>query len=263
MRPGRRGVTIVIQRDGATTSRTIRLRPWVLRLGGIVASIAGVALLVGAALYGPVVRTAARVPGLERQVARLEADNAKVRELSAALDSVESRYHQVRQMIGGDVVRDPLTAPATLPLAPPITAHAATATREGPGPSVPHRWPLDEPGYLTRGQVGAGAGDEAHPGIDIAIAVGNLVRAAGGGDVRRAGEDPQYGLFALVEHPEGYETMYGHLSRVVVTPGAAVSAGDVIGLTGNSGRSSAPHLHFEVRQRGTSLDPLTLVKENR
>jgi murein DD-endopeptidase MepM/ murein hydrolase activator NlpD len=57
--------------------------------------------------------------------------------------------------------------------------------------------------------------------------------------------------------------MYGHLSRILVTAGETVAAGEVIGLSGNSGRSTAPHLHFEIRRRGASLDPLTLVKEGR
>jgi murein DD-endopeptidase MepM/ murein hydrolase activator NlpD len=111
--------------------------------------------------------------------------------------------------------------------------------------------------------VKATARDAAHPGIDIAVAVGSLVRASGGATVRQAGQDPEYGLFVLLEHPEDYQTMYGHLSRIVVTVGATVGAGQVVGLSGNSGRSTAPHLHFEIRQRGLSLDPMTLVKEGR
>ena len=65
----------------------------------------------------------------------------------------------------------------------------------------------------------------------------------------------------LLEHPQGYESMYGHLSRVIVAPGDSVRAGQVIGLSGNSGRSTAPHLHFEIRRGGQSIDPLTLVRE--
>jgi murein DD-endopeptidase MepM/ murein hydrolase activator NlpD len=111
--------------------------------------------------------------------------------------------------------------------------------------------------------VKAGGRDEAHPGIDIAVSVGSLVRASGGAIVRQAGEDPEYGFFVLLDHSEDYQTMYGHLSRILVTPGATVETGEVIGLSGNSGRSTAPHLHFEIRQRGQSLDPLTMVKEGR
>ena len=74
-------------------------------------------------------------------MAKLQADNAKVRQLSAALDSVESRYAQVRQMIGGDIVRDPLTVGAALPVAPPVLARLADVPM-GPsvGLSLPRRW---------------------------------------------------------------------------------------------------------------------------
>jgi murein DD-endopeptidase MepM/ murein hydrolase activator NlpD len=122
---------------------------------------------------------------------------------------------------------------------------------------------LDEFGYITRGQVKAGGRDAAHPGIDIAVAIGNLVRASGGATVGQTGQDPEYGLFVLLQHPEEYQTMYGHLSRILVTAGETVEAGQVVGLSGNSGRSTAPHLHFEIRQRGLSLDPMTMVKEGR
>ena len=200
---------------------------------------------------------------MQRELARLRAENTRVRELSAALDSAESRYAQVRQMMGGEIVRDRVIKSAQLPVAPPIRARLASAVTPPAGMGLPRLWPLDESGYMTRGQVKAGGRDEAHPGVDIAVAIGNLVRAAGGATVRQAGEDPEYGRFVLLEHPEGFQTMYGHLSRILVTLGDTVASGQVIGLSGNSGRSTAPHLHFEIRQRGASLDPLTMVKEGR
>jgi murein DD-endopeptidase MepM/ murein hydrolase activator NlpD len=165
-------------------------------------------------------------------------------------------------MMGGEIVRDPLAISSSLPVAPPIRARLASSPlRPTAGLGVPRYWPLDETGYITRGQVKAGGRDEAHPGIDIAVSIGSLVRASGGAVVREAGEDPEYGLFVLLEHPDDYQTMYGHLSRILVTAGATVAQAQVIGLSGNSGRSTAPHLHFEIRQRGLSLDPQTMVKE--
>lgn len=262
MRRGARGVTVVIQRDGTTRSQSVRFSLWTLRLAALAGATALAGMGLFAILYFPIVRAAARVPGLEREVARLTSDNSKVRQLSIELDSVEMRYAQLRQMIGADIVRDPLAISSSLPLAPPIRARTADALRPpGPGPTVPRGWPLDEPGYVTRGQVGTGSQDEAHPGLDIAVPVGTLVRAAGGATVNQTGEDPEYGLFVLLNHPEDYQTMYGHLSRIIVTAGQEVEAGQVIGLSGNSGRSTAPHLHFEIRQRGTSLDPRTMVKQ--
>jgi murein DD-endopeptidase MepM/ murein hydrolase activator NlpD len=258
-----RSITIVIQRDGTTRTRTIRLPIWSVRVGAWVLGSAAVFLLLITALYGPLVRAAARVPGMERELGRLRAENTRVRELSAAVDSAESRYAQVRQMMGGGIVRDPVSKSSQLPVAPPIRARLAAMVSAQPGISTPRHWPLDESGYITRGQVKAGGRDEAHPGIDIAVAIGSLVRASGGATVAQAGEDPEYGLYVLLDHSEDYQSMYGHLSRILVTSNATVESGQVIGLTGNSGRSTAPHLHFEIRQRGLSLDPLTMVKEGR
>jgi murein DD-endopeptidase MepM/ murein hydrolase activator NlpD len=258
-----RSLTIVIQRDGTTRTRTIRLPIWTVRVGAWLLGSAALLLLIITALYGPLVRAAARVPGMERELARLRADNTRVRELSAAVDSAESRYAQVRQMMGGGIVRDPSSKSSQLPVAPPIRARLAAVVAAEAGISAPRHWPLDESGYITRGQVKAGGRDEAHPGIDIAVAIGSMVRASGGATVAQAGEDPEYGLYVLLDHSEEYQSMYGHLSRILVTPNATVESGQVIGLTGNSGRSTAPHLHFEIRQRGLSLDPLAMVKEGR
>lgn len=263
MNEGRgRSVTVVVQRDGATTSRTFRLRLSLLRIGVGLAGVALVAVIASAILYLPIVRAAARVPRLEREVARLEGENAKVRELSMAMDSLEQGYAQVRKMLGADIVRGPAATASTLQVAPPIRARLTSVTAAA-STAVPSRWPLDENGYITRGQVGTGERDEAHPGVDIAIPAGSLVRASGGGTVRQVGEDPEYGRFVLLDHSDDYQTMYGHLSRIVVAVGKAVEPGEVLGLSGNTGRSTAPHLHFEVRRSGLSLDPLTLVKEGR
>jgi murein DD-endopeptidase MepM/ murein hydrolase activator NlpD len=259
-----RSVTVLIQRDGTTKTKSYRFRVRTLRLGASLLGVVALLLVLLAALYGPAFRAAARVPGMERELARLRGENAKVRQLSAALDSAESRYAQVRQMMGGEIVRDPLVGASSLPVAPPIRARLASSTAQlTTGASVPQYWPLDETGYLTRGQVKSGGRDEAHPGLDIAVPTGSLVRAAGGGIVLETGEDSEYGLFVLVEHSDDYQTMYGHLSRILVTSRSTLAPREVIGLSGNSGRSTAPHLHFEIRQRGLSLDPQTLVKEGR
>lgn len=264
MKSRSRSVTVLIQRDGTTKTQSFRIRLWTLRLAGWLLALVALLLLLLVVLYGPMLRAAARVPGMERELSRLQAENAKIRELSAALDSAESRYAQVRQMMGGEIVRDRLTITSSLPVAPPIRARLTSGpTAMSFGLGIPQYWPLDETGYITRGQVKAGGRDEAHPGIDIAVSIGSLVRAAGGATVRQVGEDPEYGLFVLLDHPDEYQTMYGHLSRILVTANTTVAPGEVIGLTGNSGRSTAPHLHFEIRQRGQSLDPQTMVKEGR
>ncbi|MGB7213132.1 MAG: M23 family metallopeptidase [Gemmatimonadales bacterium] len=254
-------VTIMIHRDGAVESTSFRLPGWLARILVVSGVVLGAAIILGIASYVPVARTAAEVPGLRRRVADLETENGKIRELAAALDSAEAHYATVRSMIGGDIVPRARQAGGTLPAAPPLAALAPDAVPAGPAPVVPARWPLDEPGYVTRGQVGSGTADEAHPGIDIAVPEGTLVRASASGSVVESGVDPQYGNFVLLQHEEDYQTMYGHLSRILARTGAQVQAGQVIGLSGSTGRSSAPHLHFEIRRDGSSIDPTTMVKE--
>jgi murein DD-endopeptidase MepM/ murein hydrolase activator NlpD len=259
-----RGYTILVQRDGALESRSYRVSSWGMRAVMIAIGAVFAGLLALLILWGPIVRAAVRVPGLESHAARLQAENAKIVELSAAVDSLEQRYGQVRRMLGADIVPDPVGRTSSLPVAPPIRARIVTASAGATDDSLapPRRWPLDESGFLTRGQVTDSAQDN-HPGLDIAVPVGSMVRASAAGTVAQAGSDPEYGSFVLLQHRDSYQTMYGHLSRILVDSGSTVQAGDAIGLSGNSGRSTAPHLHFEIRRQGISLDPLTLVKDNR
>ncbi|MDO8665492.1 MAG: peptidoglycan DD-metalloendopeptidase family protein, partial [Gemmatimonadales bacterium] len=185
-------------------------------------------------------------------------------------EKTEARYAQLRGMLGAEPsapnaaggVEMTASRVERLYVAPPIMARAPSiaAANETPGPSVPRRWPLSVPAYRTRG-LAAGDSSEGHGGVDLAVPVGSEVRASGGGITKETGNDAAYGLYILITHPDGYETMYGHLSRVLVARGDAVNAGQVIGLSGNSGRSTAPHLHFEVRRSGRSVDPFTLVRE--
>lgn len=260
MKP-RRSVSVILQTDGTLESQRFRVPLWILRLGLVLALLAVVLLLLGVAFYAPIARQAARLPAVQREVERLRLDNARVRELAEALDSLELRYAQVRQMVGADVIPDPLAMRSTLPLAPAVYARVPGAPNRTTGPTLPTAWPLDERGYLTRGQIGPGGSEEIHAGLDIAVPVGTLVRASGGGTVIQAGEEPEYGLFVLIRHLGGYETMYGHLSRLVVQEGDQVNEGRAIGRSGNTGRSSAPHLHFEIRRDGISVDPTTMLKE--
>ena len=257
----RRGVTIVVHTDGQVRTRQYRVPLWGLRVGQGAALALLVVILLFLAFAGPITRSAARVPGLESEVARLRSENTRVRELATALNRAESNYQQLRSILGARAP-NPAGSRRELPRARAIAARTpGAAPRFQPGPSVPTHWPLDDRGFMTRGQVSPGTTSETHPGLDIAVPVGTPVRAAGGGTVALAGVNDDYGMFVRVRHPGGYETMYGHASRLLVRDGDDVAAGQVIALSGNTGRSTAPHLHFEVRRDGRSINPLAVVKE--
>ncbi len=94
-----------------------------------------------------------------------------------------------------------------------------------------------------------------HNGIDIAAAYGSNVEAAGAGRVVFAGTQGSYGETIVIDHGAGRQTRYAHLSERLVQAGDTVSAGQVVGLAGSSGRSTGPHLHFELLVNGTPVDP--------
>jgi len=109
-------------------------------------------------------------------------------------------------------------------------------------------WPVV--GYWMRGF------SSYHYGIDIANAIGTPVYAADDGYVMLAGQDTWgYGLQVIIDHGNGYKTRYAHLSKILVKAGQAVKRGEKIGLVGSTGRSTGPHLHFEIIKGGVRVDP--------
>lgn len=95
-----------------------------------------------------------------------------------------------------------------------------------------------------------------HKGVDWATPVGTAVMASSGGTVATAGWQNGYGYVIYINHPDGKQTRYAHLSKVLVSPGQTVKQGQKIALSGNTGRSSGPHVHFEIRVNGKAVNPL-------
>jgi len=117
---------------------------------------------------------------------------------------------------------------------------------------------LPAPGYVTSPY--GWRRNRMHKGTDIKVQVGDSIRAAWGGQIRIVGWDPRgYGYFVVMRHDNGLETVYGHLSRPLVDEYEQVPAGYVIGLGGNTGRSTGSHLHLEIRYLGEALDPATVI----
>ncbi len=102
-----------------------------------------------------------------------------------------------------------------------------------------------------------------HEGIDLRAPPGSLVRAAGSGRVVKAGTDGPFGLLVEIDHGGGLTTRYAHLSRILVRQGERVARGRPIGRVGSSGRSTGPHLHYELRVAGEPVDPLRLLEAGR
>ena len=123
--------------------------------------------------------------------------------------------------------------------------------------ALPSRWPV-------RGSVNSEYGNrkspwtderEFHAGMDIGANRGTAVQAPAAGTVVFAGTAPEYGTTVIVDHGQDIKSLYGHLSQVSVKPGQKVERGTLIAYTGNTGRSSGPHLHYEILVKGRAVNP--------
>ena len=127
---------------------------------------------------------------------------------------------------------------------------------------VPSLWPVN--GRLLsrfgdRVDPFSGEGEahnEFHSGVDISAAMGTSVHAAADGIVEYAANvGDGYGKMVIIDHGNGLQTRYAHLSRFEVIPGQEIRRGEILGFSGNTGRVTSPHLHYEVRQGGLPINP--------
>ncbi|MDQ6826894.1 MAG: M23 family metallopeptidase, partial [Candidatus Eremiobacteraeota bacterium] len=101
---------------------------------------------------------------------------------------------------------------------------------------------------------------EFHLGVDLDANYGDVVRASAAGTVSTSDYDGEFGLKIDIDHHNGYHTWYAHLSRADVHPGEAVLKGQPIALVGSSGRSTGPHLHYQIMHNGQPVDPQPFLK---
>ena len=103
---------------------------------------------------------------------------------------------------------------------------------------------------------------ELHPGVDLKGATGDPVHVTADGKVVFTGRKSGYGNCIIVQHKNDFQTLYGHLSRINVDDGQQVKTGDIIGKVGSTGRTTGPHLHYEVRKNGKPINPVKFLTLN-
>jgi len=152
-----------------------------------------------------------------------------------------------REILEEKVIKNPVTRLVALGTRPP-------PPRQGTGTFS----------YPARGRITSGFGwrwGRRHTGIDIALNVGTPVKAADGGTVKFSGSYGGYGNLVIIDHGGDYETYYGHNSKLLVKKGDKVFKGQTISLSGSTGNSTGPHLHFEVRKFGVPTDPTKYLNQ--
>lgn len=266
----------------ARTSRSrARIRQISVHKRWIHASACALAVVLCAALYG--------VYGLARQSAhlRIEQENDRLRreneqqkqkldQLENRIDAIETDARRLSESSGipADEGASPHGAGGPRLAADEATLSAVeeraaqlegqlrayeNALRGRELARIPSVWPVGgevTDDYGVRRNPFGGASSEFHDGIDIANAWGTPVSATADGVVSFAGVKNGYGQIVVVDHGNGLSTAYGHLSRIEVEQGQTIKRGDELGRLGSTGRSTGPHLHYEVRLGETAISPV-------
>lgn len=226
---------------------------------------------------------------LHLQQRLIDASQARMREIHAEIDSWRGLHAKIWEPFGPDV------APARRPTGIG-GGHTATEPDRAPGKeemdrllgivkdegesirslerflgrasrvlaSLPSRWPVRGPVNSVFGQRRSpwAPNSEFHSGIDIGAPVGTPVKAPAPGVVIYAGPHAEYGITLIVDHGNDTRSLYGHLSRLHVAMDQTVKRGETVALTGNTGRSSGPHLHYEIQVKGQPVNPHSYIWED-
>lgn len=200
---------------------------------------------------------------LEEEQAQLsvELDEAN-RLITDLMDDIESNAMVLAELAANE--QEAETSVANMALALEKQRQAALAASGGVGGgSVTGTgsfiWPVPSCTYITsrfglRTHPVYGT-TKSHTGLDIGAASGAAIVAADGGTVTMAGVNSGYGNCVMIDHGNGYQTLYGHMATIAVSNGSTVSRGQNIGTVGSTGVSTGPHCHFEVFQGGSRIDP--------
>ncbi|HET7876963.1 MAG TPA: M23 family metallopeptidase [Methylomirabilota bacterium] len=293
----RRGFNLlVVKADGTRVLRVSvpRWAPW-----GALAAVF-LAFLSVALIYGDYLSLRQQRANLSALYARLaeqqvviEAAQARAREVRAEIDGWRELHARILEPFGPEagavkrgtgigggtgMARSAATGDAT-PVKEELERLVGLVKEEGDSlralekflaragkvlAALPSRWPVRGPvnSDFGRRQSPWASNSEFHSGLDIGAPVGTLVKAPAPGTVVFAGHHPEYGIALVIDHGNETKSLYGHLSKIQVGLNQKVQRGDVVALTGNTGRSSGPHLHYEIQVKGQPVNPNAYVWED-
>lgn len=251
-----------------------------------IGSLAALLLVVGMTIW--VIQQAGKLKNYSRiegeHQALKQAYFSTLKELQSRVASLEAESHQLQKMaqeLGVEVSQqlEAVNQPMPLGAGGPVdlnsvagkldrmeshltSLHRDLTVERSRRLTTPTGWPAH--GRLTSGfgmrRSPFGSDYEFHSGQDISTGYGAPVRATAAGTVTHAGYRADYGLLVVLDHGRDVTTFYGHLSAVAVSAGRRVKRGDLIGRVGSSGRSTSPHLHYEVRVNDRPVNPRSRIR---
>ncbi|UCH83889.1 MAG: M23 family metallopeptidase [Candidatus Latescibacterota bacterium] len=259
----KRYLSLIVMPHDSSTPRNYRISYLLIYTFGVLLTLAVLSVAVLVVGYG-------RLMVKARQADLLATENLKNNDQTAVIDSLKTELVrlqamgiQIKNMLGVDLSTEDSLLVANL--SPNSGSPAIAGVIETPDAgdvqqklllkAIPSMWPVK--GYVTRDfhTTGGEKSESYHPGMDIAAKRNTAVQASAEGVVIKSEWDEVYGFMVVLDHGFGLTTLYGHNTRNLVKVGDRVARGQTIAFLGSTGKSTAPHLHFEVRKNGVSVDP--------
>lgn len=252
---------ITIASVGGTRTAQFRIRRSVALATMIGLSGMVLVIFVGAVTAGHQMREAARARALRAENAEFRRQLSRMAEMEDRVRVLEETRRALLQLIAVDGEQGLVEPEAMISSGSATTSPLSTFEPDsllsdsevteitGIIHQVPVGWPLTR----TFGRVASSG--YFHAGVDVAGDTGMEILAPGDGVATFVGTDATLGQVLIITHDTGLETLYGHASRILVQVGDGVMGGQAIALLGNTGQSSAPHLHFEIHWKGKAIDP--------
>lgn len=256
-------LSVIIVPHDNSKMRNYRLSYSLVTLFLILIGLSVVSMVFFVVSYSKVLVKAYQSEMLSWENTELRRRNAQIDSLRTELVRLQTMGIQIKDMLGVNLsMEDSLLVASLSPIvnSPAISTDATEisamrAEQQLMLKAIPSLWPVE--GYVTNEFYTTGGDKSAnyHPGMDIAAKRNTPVRTSADGVVVTSGWDDTYGHQVVIDHGFGIMTVYGHNARVLVKEGDRVSRGQTIAFVGNTGKSTAPHLHFEVRRNGVAVDP--------
>jgi len=250
-------LSIIVVPHDVKKTRTYRIPYRVLYVVLAILGAGFIAMTIFIATYGKLILKTNEMISMQRQLDGLRERNRKMRQVVINMGKIRGLNEQLNIMLGvtDTLNRDELNGDENEREYSDDNGRVATSLLE----TTPSFWPVR--GFITRRFNVAVREDsrEYHNGIDIAVEKGEPVRAAAAGYVVESGWDGSLGYTIEIEHGNGLRTVYGHNERIIARKGERVARGQTIAYSGNSGKSTSPHLHFAVKRNNIYVDPLNYL----
>jgi murein DD-endopeptidase MepM/ murein hydrolase activator NlpD len=249
--------------QGQQPAMNFRLATWQTKAIVVVLAVWIIALIAASIFYGKLINSAVTASLLKQENEKLRDYNARVVEIEKSFRKNQALVSRIAEMAGIEIkeVEESLGAVYD-------SMQADSSERVIIGGMQADKIPLSADelekfvipkgrplyGWITR-RFNIDGDNDRHEGIDIAVKEGTPIAATATGITEFAGWDKDFGNLIIIDHGNGYKTIYGHNEKNLVSMGQKVYKGDVIALSGNTGKSSAPHLHYEIEKDGVPIDP--------